>query len=99
MRVNPEAFGCSRDQVVEAAKAEGLPCGGGYMHPLYKQPVFTNCKTGPDYTKVHCPVAEDMCYRSVIWFPHHFLLGTEEDMQDIIDIFVKIKENATDLAG
>ena len=98
MRVDPERFGCSRDQIVEAAKAEGLPCGGGYMHPLYKQPVFTNCTTGPDYTKVHCPVAEDMCYRSVIWFPHQFLLGTEADMRDIVAIFAKIKENAAELA-
>ncbi|NUM52900.1 MAG: DegT/DnrJ/EryC1/StrS family aminotransferase [Candidatus Hydrogenedentes bacterium] len=97
LRINPELFGCSRDKAVEAVKAEGLPCGGGYMHPLYKQPVFTNCKTGPDYTKVHCPVAEDMCYRSVVWFPHHFLLGTEDDMQDIVDIFTKVKENAGEL--
>jgi dTDP-4-amino-4,6-dideoxygalactose transaminase len=99
MRVDANRFGCSRDRVVEAAKAEGLPCGPGYFQPLHKQPVFTNCKTGPDYTKVHCPVAEDMCYRSVIWFPHHFLLGTEDDMRDIIDIFTKIKDNAAELAG
>lgn len=98
MRIDPERFGCARDRIVEAAKAEGLPCGGGYMHPLYKQPVFTTCKTGPDYSKVHCPVAEDMCYRSVIWFPHHFLLGTEADMRDIVAIFTKIKDNAGELA-
>ncbi|GMU92521.1 MAG: 3-amino-5-hydroxybenzoate synthase [Candidatus Hydrogenedentota bacterium] len=97
MRVDPERFGCSRDKIVDAAKAEGLPCGGGYFQPLYKQPVFQNHKGGPDYTKVVCPVAEDMCYRSVIWFPHHFLLGSEQDMRDIIDIFVKIKENAAEL--
>ena len=40
-----------------------------------------------------------MCYRSVIWFPHHFLLGAEDDMRDIIDIFTKIKDNAAELAG
>ncbi|HRK33600.1 MAG TPA: DegT/DnrJ/EryC1/StrS family aminotransferase [Candidatus Hydrogenedentes bacterium] len=98
MRIDAERFGCSREKIVEAAKAEGLPCGPGYFQPLYKQPVFTNFKGGPDYTKVHCPVTEDMCYRSVIWFPHQLLLGTEDDMQDIIDIFVKIKENASELA-
>lgn len=97
MRIDPDKFGCSRDRIVDAAKAEGLPCGPGYFQPLYKQPVFTNCKSY-DYTKVHCPVAEDMCYRSVIWFPHHFLLGTEADMRDIVAIFEKIKENASELA-
>ncbi len=98
MKIDPEKFGCSRNKIVEAAKAEGLPCGGGYFQPLHKQPVFQNYQGGPDYTKVRCPVAEEMCACSVIWFPHQFLLGTEQDMQDIVDIFTKIKENASDLA-
>lgn len=99
MRINPDVFGCSRDAVVKAAIAEGLPCGGGYPEPLYKQPVFWNKKGGPvDYTKCVCPVTEDMCYRSVMWFPHQHLLAGEADMQDIIRIFTKIKENASELA-
>jgi dTDP-4-amino-4,6-dideoxygalactose transaminase len=98
MKVDPEKFGCSRDQIVEAVKAEGLFCGSGYVRPLHKQPVFLNNK-GFDYSKVSCPVAEDMCARSVIWFSHPLLLGTEQDMQDIVDIFTKIKEHAAELAG
>lgn len=97
MKIDPERFGCSRDKVVEAAKAEGLPCGGGYFQPLHKQPVFVNHQGGPDYTKVQCPVADAMCYKKVLWFPHQFLLGSQQDMQDIVDIFMKIKENASEL--
>jgi len=98
MKIDPEAFGCSRDRIVEAAKAEGLPCGGGYIRPLHKQPVFLNRESGPDYSKVSCPVAEDMCDRSVIWFTHPLLLGAEQDMQDVVAIFTKIKEHAAELA-
>lgn len=99
MRIDPDRFGCPRDRVVEAAKAEGLPCGSGYLHPLYKQPVFQSMRGPIDYSKVHCPMAENLCYRSVIWFGHPLLLGTEQDMRDIIDIFSKIKENAAELAA
>ncbi len=98
-RIAPDLFGCSRDKVVEAARAEGLPCGGGYVRPLYKQPVFVNRKGGPDYAGMCCPMAEDLCYRSAMWFTHPLLLGSEEDMRDIVRIFEKIKEHASELAA
>ena len=97
VRIDPAAFGCSREKFVEAAEAEGLPIGSGYSVPLYKQPVFERFARGHDYSKYHCPVAEDLCYTSGMWFIHSVLLGTESDMEDIVAIFRKVKQHATDL--
>mgnify|MGYP000576299374 CR=1 FL=1 len=96
MRIDPLHFGCSREKFIEAANAEGLPVGGGYPMPLYKQPVLAREER---YAGVCCPVCEDLCDRSAMWFRHGLLLGSREDMQDIVDIVRKIKDNAGALSG
>jgi len=96
VRIDPDAFGCTRERFVEAAQAEGLPIGAGYDRPLYAQPAFTDGAAG-DYADCRCPVAEDLCYRSGMWFIHSVLLGADDDMQDIVAIFRKIKDNVTAL--
>lgn len=97
LRIDPDAFGCAREQFTAAAQAEGLPIGAGYDQPLYKQPLFADGQSDYDYGKCHCPVAEDLCYRSGMWFIHSVLLGTEEDMHDIVAIAEKIKHNVSEL--
>lgn len=93
LRIEPEAFGCTREKFVAAANAEGLPVSGGYPLPLYEQPLFRNM-TDYDYSKCHCPVAEDLCRVSGMWLAHQYLLGSEEDMRDIVRIVRKIKDQA-----
>lgn len=44
-----------------------------------------------------CSVAEDLCYHSALWIVHTVLLGTAEDMADVIAVFQKIKANASEL--
>ena len=96
LRVDPEIYGCSRDRIVEAITAEGIPTiGGGYPMPLYKQPVYI--ATG-QYDNTTCPTCEDLCYKSALWFGHNYLLGTEQDMHQIIEMFQKVKDNADELA-
>ncbi len=91
MRIDPDRFGCSRAQFVAAANAEGWPVSAGYPLPLYEQPVFKDhpgrCRSAA------CPMVEDLCHRSAMWFGHEKLLGTEEDMRDIVRIAEKIKAN------
>jgi dTDP-4-amino-4,6-dideoxygalactose transaminase len=98
LRMDPDAFGCSRDQLVKALNAEGLPISPGYPHPLYKQPIFREPLGGHDYAKVNCPVCEDLCYRSALWFRHSVLLGTEDDIAQIAAMFAKVKEHVARLA-
>ncbi|NCB64419.1 MAG: hypothetical protein EOM52_12670 [Clostridia bacterium] len=49
------------------------------------------------YKDCRCPVAEDLCRRSGMWTTHEKLLGTEEDMRDIVAIARKIKDNVARL--
>ena len=95
-RFDAKAVGCSREQFVKAANAEGWPVALGYPMPLYKQPVFQNLKIY-DYSTCSCPVAEDLCYNSGLWFPHQLLLGTDQDMKDILQICRKIKDCVKEL--
>ncbi len=96
LRFDEKEFGCSRDKFILAANAEGWPVSAGYPLPLYKQPVFLGLKQY-DYSNCHCPIAEDLCYKSGLWFAHQLLLGSEQDMKDILEISRKIKEHAKDL--
>ena len=94
-RFNGEHFGgMDRSDFIEALASEGVPCFAGYV-PLYQNPLFRNedCFPGRkvDYTKVHCPVAERVCATESVWLEQNLLLGTSEDMRDIVDAVSKIQ--------
>ncbi|MGE3546513.1 MAG: DegT/DnrJ/EryC1/StrS family aminotransferase, partial [Kofleriaceae bacterium] len=73
VRVHPAAFeGVSRDVIVQALNAEGLPASPGYPRPLYNNQVFKDHA----HVVTPCPVAEELC-RSVFWLPHNVLLGDD----------------------
>ena len=74
MRIEPNRLKVDRETFVAALKAEGLAASSGYIPaPVYKYPVFANHAffsgrwpirefglTDMDYTKVDCPVAEEI---------------------------------------
>lgn len=97
IRIDAGRFGCSRERFIEAARAEGLPIGAGYAMPLYQQPFFTASKQY-DYARCSCPVVEDLCAHSGMWFRHAMLLCSEDDMHEIIAIVRKVKANVSQLA-
>jgi len=73
-RIVPEKLSCNRAQFVKALAAEGVTFGAGYIAvPVYGLPMFQNHSffagrwpikefglTTMDYTKVKCPVTEDL---------------------------------------
>ncbi len=101
--VAAECDGLSREELIEALSAEGIPCWGSYSEPLYRNPLFQRSGDGPeycplscpyyggrmDYSEVECPNAERLC-REAIWMSHSMLLGTREDMEDIVAAFHKV---------
>lgn len=114
-RFDAAAFGLDRATFLRALAAEGIPCLGGYTHPLYRNPMFLNhdfyprgcpftCGHYPvevDYREfvARCPVAEQAC-REAVWLEHRLLLGDREDMDDIVAAVAKIyRERAACLAG
>ncbi len=109
-RYDPKAFGgVSREHFLEALNAEGIPSGSGYGIPLYKQRIFTDKVFGPytgyrktradiDYGTVDCPVCVQAC-REECWISQSVLLGTREDMDDIVRGIQKVYDNRDKLRG
>jgi len=106
-RYDKEEFeGLPRSRFIEALRAEGIPCSSGYV-PLYKERFMMNLAKDPllsklyggkiDYSKVKLPVTERACSEEGIWLFQNMLLGTKEDMDDIVNAVVKIKENTKEL--
>ncbi len=100
-RVVAEEFGMSRDDLIKALVAEGIPSLAGYLIPLYKQKLFEDQAFGPyigckrshpdlDYGRTSCPNCETICYQQGAWFEQRMLLGTREDMDDIVAALEKI---------
>jgi len=111
MRLVAEEFGASREKFLGALRAEGVPAGPGYPHPLYRNPLFQRKGTGPtycpvacpfygremDYTQATCPQAEAAC-RQVVWLRQSMLLGSEADMRDIVAAVHKIRRHVGSLS-
>jgi dTDP-4-amino-4,6-dideoxygalactose transaminase len=103
-RINPAEFSSkSKKSIIHALQKEGIPANGGYSLPLYKQPVFLNKSFGRrgksvdfpiDYSAFHCPVTESLCNDQAIWLRQNMLLGTRDDMDDIVNAISKVQEQA-----
>ncbi len=104
-----EFEGLPRNKFIEALNAEGVPCSPGYATPLYRQGSMLKLARDPlysqlygdkaDYSRVKLPVTEKACGEEGVWFKQNMLLGTKEDMDDIVNAIAKIKENAAELVG
>lgn len=111
-RMESEALaGVSRDRFIEALKAEGVPASAGWYHPLYRNGVFQKASDsalrehgiisplsgkGLDYTRVCCPIAEQVC-RDAVWIPHQVLLARESDVMAVCDAIEKVVTRAKDI--
>jgi dTDP-4-amino-4,6-dideoxygalactose transaminase len=84
-----------REAFFKAMQAEGVYTYMGYS-PLYREKLFiTNADEYPwlkekDYQSLSMPVTELIADEQAVWLRQNHLLGTERDIQDIIDAFVKV---------
>lgn len=122
LKYNDLGEGISRKSFVEAVKAElmpitlreteGVKVGGGYVKPLYLQPMFQRkiafgsggipwtasfYKGDANYDKGLCPVAENLHFNEVI--VHELMRPgmTKEDLNDAANAFIKVWENRHEL--
>ena len=82
----------------ETLAAEGIPCFSSASHqfPVYRSPVFASPRRS--YKHLNCPVAEKAFEEEAVGLPAtRVLLGSRDDMDDIVRAVLKIKENAKDL--
>lgn len=99
-----------RNQFVEAVRSEGIPIWGGYLKPLYLEPMYQKQIAigengfpfkGPhylgkvNYQKGICPVAEDLFENKTIVNPYLYPPLTMEDVADIVHGFTKVAESFT----
>jgi dTDP-4-amino-4,6-dideoxygalactose transaminase len=104
-----EAFGgASRDRFVAALEAEGIPSDGLFYEPIYRSALFnvdprdfpalsTPSSKGLPWARTRCPVAERAAYRESVWLPHQLLLGSEQDVDQIVEAVAKIQSNIGEL--
>ena len=97
-RYQPEAFGgWPRERFIAALRAEGIPASRGYV-PLYSTGAVQNTTRSLRQTlglgegqRPECPVTERACAWEAVWLVgQSALLGTREDMDDILEAVAKV---------
>jgi dTDP-4-amino-4,6-dideoxygalactose transaminase len=96
--------GASRDRFVAALEAEGIPCDGLFYEPVYRSTLF-DVDPGDfpalggrlPWAAVHCPVAEKAAFEESVWLHHRILLGTEEDVDSVLEAIAKVRANVDEL--
>lgn len=113
LQYHAEAFaGASKERFLEALRAEGLDgVHGGYSLPVHRQPVMLAKNFGlptpplfsgvypqpPDYSKVSCPITDRVCDEEAVWVRQNMLLGTHQDMDDMVAAIEKIQRYSAEL--
>lgn len=88
-----EFKGISRDLFVKGLRAEGIPAEVTYI-PIPEVPMFRQGK---------CPFKDMGSHNTrkiaskIVVFMHQVLLGTREDLDDIVEAIIKLRENIDEL--
>lgn len=107
-RLDTSYFKCDRTKFVQAMIAEGIAGHAGYIAmPLYKYPLFEKANffagrwpvkelglTDMDYTKVHCPVAEEIlstCVNMITreYMTEEYIEATGQRIRKIAEYYAK----------
>ena len=98
-----------RAKVLEALRKEGIPAAPGYS-PLNKQgfveetirsrafqSIYSTARLNEYQRRIACPLNDRLCEEDV-WLPQNLLLGTTDDMDQVVEAVQKVKSNASKLA-
>lgn len=96
LRYDPSRFhGRSRDQFLTALRAEGIPCSGGYVPLVHTRAIRDTLRQRFGTESLDnlsgVPCAERASETS-LWLPQTLLLGSEEDMSDVVEAITKIAQ-------
>ena len=96
--------GASRDRFVAALEAEGIPCDGLFYEPVYRSTLFqVDPRDFPalggrlPWDGTQCPVSEKAAFSESVWIHHRVLLGTEADVDSVVEAVAKIEANPDEL--
>jgi len=110
LRYDPDHFsGMSRSTFMKAMHAEGVPLGSIYP-PMNKQPFIETCLNSRGYRRVysqerlgryraenHCPSNDKLC-ATVLGIGQEVLIGTKNDVSDVLEAATKVQKHAGTLA-
>lgn len=112
MKFNAVEAGVHRDKFAEAVRAEGVPLFGGYVRPIYWEPMYQqllaygnsgfpfigpHMKKAVSYPKGLAPVCEKMHCEELLTTPICHYPLTEKDIDDFIAAVEKVIDNIADL--
>lgn len=109
MKYDPKKFsGIHRDVFLKALEAEGIEMDGTFYLPIYQSPLFNAISDewpmlrerygdGVLSAQISCPVAERAAYHEAVWMHYPYLMGTQEDIEDIIKAIKKVQQHANEL--
>jgi perosamine synthetase len=111
MRYKKEHFNnADRDTFLKAVKAEGVPLDGYIKIGLHKEKWVDTILNQKVYQKMYsperlkkyrdeidCPVCDQVCKDMLMIWASGPLLGTKDDMDDIINGIMKVYENRDQL--
>lgn len=103
LRIDPLEFGASRDRVLAALKAEGIPLTMSYP-PIHQLATFTrrdgfaprHWRTPIDYGALDLPVTTALAAET-LWAKHALLMGSESDALMLGEALEKIQRNLNEL--
>jgi perosamine synthetase len=100
--------GLDRSKFIHALNAEGVPCSSGYT-PLNKEPFMKATLSSRAFKRIYserelkgyeersqCPENDKLCNEAV-WFDQTMLLGSGDDMEQIVAAVRKIQTQAANL--
>ena len=104
--VDPEVFGVSRDGLLKALAAEGVPCSAGYP-PMHRydlfQPALSRLPAALEYMASiqgikpqHLPVAE-AASETTIWLPESVFRAGPVGVEAVAEALIKLLENKSAL--
>lgn len=99
-----------RNRFLEALNAEGVPCSSGYGR-MNKGDYVTGLAQNKHYLKIYgektmqewlernqCPQNDILAGEQAVWFTQTMLLGTKEDLNQIVEAIRKIQKYSGELA-
>ncbi len=100
----------SKDKFIQALRAEGIPCSGGYgpqnsdgliekaLNSKGFKRLFSETRLKQWREENVLPGNDQLC-REAVTFTQNILLGSRNDMEDIVNAITKIYENRNSLVG
>jgi dTDP-4-amino-4,6-dideoxygalactose transaminase len=88
VKFDGSVWGCGRHQLVEALRAEGVPCSAGYVEPLYGLPLFTT-RPDPLYAPERFPTCERLATDELVLLHVCAWPAEDADIDDVVEALEK----------